>query len=94
MNKIMTYEDTIIKNGVVYGRWNEYFEDVDTGKNIKILRHEAVCYENEFDKLKKKQSRLYKDKWAVNIYNENEMEFPEIMFYIWKRGKTPKKLKN
>jgi hypothetical protein len=90
MKKMKTYESTIVENEILYGRWHEGFKDEDTGKVISILRYEAICYENEMSLLKKKQSRLNKDKWAIYVFNEKEMEFPKLQYYLWKRGKAPK----
>lgn len=87
---MMTYESTTINENIVYGQWHEQFRDEDTGKVTSILRHEAICYADE--KLKKKQSRLYKDRWAVYIYNKENMEFPKLMYYLWKRNR--KNVKN
>lgn len=87
---MVTYESTIINENILYGRWHEEFRDEDTGKVVTILRHEAICYSDEIPKLKKKQSRLYKDKWAIYTFNEKEMEFPNLLYYLWKKGKAPK----
>jgi hypothetical protein len=80
----MTYESTTVNENIVYGQWYEQFKDEDTGKVISILRHEAICYTDE--KLKKKQSRLFKDKWAVYTYDKDNIEFPKLMYYLWKKN--------
>ena len=87
---MMTYESTTVNENIVYGQWHEQFKDEDTGKVISILRHEAICYTDE--KLKKKQSRLFKDKWVVYTYDKENMEFPKLMYYLWKKNR--KNVKN
>lgn len=87
---MMTYESTTVNENIVYGQWHELFKDEDTGKVISILRHEAICYTDE--KLKKKQSRLFRDKWAVYTYDKESMEFPKLMYYLWKKNR--KNVKN
>ena len=86
---MMTYESTIVNENIVYGQWYDHFRDEDTGNVISILRHEAICYADE--KLKKKQSRLFKDKWAVYTYDKESMEFPKLMFYIRKKNRKNNK---
>jgi hypothetical protein len=89
---MVTYENTIINENILYGRWHEGFRDEDTGKVVSILRHEAICYSDEIPKLKKKQSRLNEDKWAVYTYDKESMEFPKLMYYLWKKNR--KNVKN
>ena len=81
---MMTYESTTVNENIVYGQWHEQFKDENTGNVVSILRHEAICYTDE--KLKKKQSRLFKDKWAVYTYDKENMEFPKLMYYLWKKN--------
>ena len=88
-----TYESTIVKNGILYGRWTEDFRDEDTGQVVSILRHEAICYADDDtirSKIKKKQSRLNKDKWAFFIFDKETDEFPKLLYYVWKKGKKCK----
>lgn len=89
-NNGLTYESTIVKNGVLCGQWHQKSEDGDTHCIISILRHKAICNENEIPSLKKKQSRLDKNKWAFYTFNETSDEFPTLAYYMWKKGKAPK----
>ena len=87
-DKIMTYESTKVEGDYLYGVWDEGFQDVDTGNVIVIKRHEAIAYSDVV--LKKKQSKLFSDKWAFYDYNPETMEFPVLVYYQWKKGKAPK----
>jgi hypothetical protein len=85
-----TYESTITKNGILYGQWHEDFRDEDTGRIASILRGEPIADGVIMPKIKKKQSRLHKDKWAFYVFDERTDEFPRLLYYLKKKNKKCK----
>lgn len=89
---VMKYKKIEKRNDVIYGYWDEWFQDEDTKSYVKVERCEIVCADNLL--FKKKASRIHQDCNVLYYYEANKTEFPETICYIYKKGKAPKSPKD